>query len=715
MIDHLTVERIIAAADIVDVVSGYVNLRRTGSSYKGLCPFHDDKTPSFSVSPARQVCKCFSCGKGGNAVHFIMEMEQLSYPEALKFLAKKYGIEVKEKEYTAEEKEQQNVRESMFAVNEWASQYFHDTMLTHPDGKAVGLAYFRNRGFRDDIIEKFRLGFSLAQKNSFLLAARQKGYKEEYLVKTGLCYRKEDGALQERFYGRAMFPWFSVSGKISAFGGRVLDSRTKGVAQKYVNSPDSEVYHKGKELYGIYQAKKAIAREDRVYMVEGYTDVISMHQCGIENVVANSGTALTVDQIRILHRFTSNVTLLYDGDDAGIHAAIRGTDMFLEEGMNVKVLLLPDGDDPDSFARKHNATEYKAFIEEHQTDFITFKTGVLMKDAGKDPIKRAQLIKDLIQSIAVIPEEITRTVYVHECSAMLGVEERVLLHELNKRRKALYEQRVKDREQAEARKQRLQAGQEVASPSNGQTAIPPSNVSDTEQVSASENAAKGSPATATDISRDNVQCSTTKDTGQPSLQPPSQTSAATGYNCFTELERQIVKLLVRYGEMPIQGTDNAGNPLTCNITQYVAQELSEDGLEFQTPVFKRMLEMASAHAGQPDFQARSFFISLPDADISRIAADMVSEPYHLSNMFIDPSAPNESDRLTELISHYIFDYKLAVVEAEMRRLQERMKDPVVMSDTDTCTELLEKTMFLKTIQQKLSQRLGDRVIRKISR
>ncbi|MBP5377230.1 MAG: DNA primase, partial [Bacteroidaceae bacterium] len=354
MLDQITIDRIIDAANIVDVVSEYVTLRRAGANYKGLCPFHDDKTPSFHVSPAKGICKCFACGEGGNAVHFIMKMEQLSYIEALRFLGKKYGIEIEEKEITPEQRQQLNEREAMFNINEWASQYYHKLLKENPDGIAIGMAYFRSRGFRDDIIEKFRLGFSLDSFDALSKSAAQAGYNTDYLLKTGLCFQKDNGQITDRYRNRVMFPWFNVSGKVVAFGGRVLDSRTKGVSQKYINSPETDIYSKGRELYGIYQAKKQIAKDDRVYMVEGYTDVISMHQCGIENVVANSGTALTEPQIRLLHRYTNNITLLYDGDEAGIHAALRGTDMLLAEGMNVKILLLPDGDDPDSFARKHN-------------------------------------------------------------------------------------------------------------------------------------------------------------------------------------------------------------------------------------------------------------------------------------------------------------------------------------------------------------------------
>ena len=430
MIDMATVDKIMDAVNIVDVVGEFVNLRKAGVNYKGLCPFHDDKTPSFMVSPARQICKCFACGEGGNAVNFLMKHEQITYPEALRWLAKKYNIEIQERELNEEEKREQSERESMFIVNEWARDYFHAILQNDVDGQAIGKQYFRSRGIRDDIIEKFQLGFALTKRDALVNEARRKGYQDEFLVKTGLCIQNEHG-VYDRFAGRAIFPWLNVSGKVVAFGGRKLDAATKGVQQKYVNSPDSEIYHKERELYGIYQAKKAIVKEDCVYMVEGYTDVIAMHQCGLENVVANSGTALSTYQIKLLHRFTQNIVLLYDGDEAGIHAAMRGTDMLLAEGMNIKVLLLPDGDDPDSFARKHTAQQFKEYIEEHQTDFIQFKTELMLKGV-KDPIKKAEAINNIIRTIAVIPDHVVRTQYIKDCSQRLGVKEDTLVNQVNK-------------------------------------------------------------------------------------------------------------------------------------------------------------------------------------------------------------------------------------------------------------------------------------------
>ena len=431
MIDRATIDRIMDAANIVDVVSEFVTLRKSGANYKGLCPFHNERTPSFYVSPSKGYCKCFSCGKGGNSVGFIMEHEQMTYPEALRWLAHKYGIEIKEKELTEEEKQEQNERESMFIVNEWAAQYFENVLHNEPDGIAIGMQYFRSRGFRDDVINKFKLGFALNGRSTMSDAALAKGYKKEFLVKTGLSYEREQtGELFDRFAGRVIFPWIGISGKVVAFGGRVLDSRTKGVNQKYVNSPESEIYHKDHELYGIYQAKKAIAKEDRVYMVEGYMDVISMHQSGIENVVANSGTALSVHQIRTLHRFTQNIVLLYDGDAAGIHAALRGTDMLLAEGMNVKVLRFPDDEDPDSFARKHTAADFRKFVEDNQTDFIVFKINLLLRGVT-DPMKRSEAINSIVKSISVIQNQIVRATYLKECSHRTGISEQTLINTMN--------------------------------------------------------------------------------------------------------------------------------------------------------------------------------------------------------------------------------------------------------------------------------------------
>lgn len=732
--DQSTIDRIIDAADIVDVVSGYVTLRRAGASYKGLCPFHDDKTPSFYVSPSKGLCKCFSCGKGGNVVHFIMEEEQLSYYEALKFLAKKYGIEVEDRQLTDEERLQQNERESMFAVNEWASNYFHDTMMSTDDGRSIGLAYFRTRGFRDDIIEKFRLGFCLPSYDAMSKAAVKKGFREDFIVKTGLAFRRDDGTLRDRYRDRAIFPWFAVSGKIVAFGGRVLDARTKGVNQKYINSPESDIFHKSRELYGIFQAKKAIAKEDRVFMVEGYTDVISMHQCGIENVVANSGTALNVAQIKLLHRFTSNITLLYDGDSAGIHAALRGTDMLLAEGMHVKILLLPDGDDPDSFARKHTAEDFKAYIDAHQTDFIIFKTNLLMEEAGRDPIKRAQLISDIVKSIAVIPEEITRAVYIRETSQMLNVEERILLNETEKIRKQELERLARERERMK------EAGDAASRPAS----VPSDVASSSAPQQIPENAVPSSvtgdapaeiPPLPTEVPVDlypNVAYPPQNgvpealppadsvplpDAGPKPVYPEAQKTQADSSkyfrnNRFIELEGLIMTLVVRYGECEISGEDAEGNAVSVKVVDYVCQELEGDGLQLQHPLYRQMLDEARNHSSEVDFKPSRMFLSSPSLEVSRTAADMLSERYQLSSLYAKQEVPTEREQLDALIVHLMFDYKLAVVNAELKSTQEALRDPAVLADMDKCAAILKKNMMIKNIQQKLARHVGDRVLLK---
>ena len=418
MIDQATIDRIISAANIVDVVSEFVTLRKRGVNYVGLCPFHADKSPSFYVSPAKNICKCFACGEGGTAVHFIMKHEQIGYLDALRYLAKKYGIEIQERELTEREKQFRDDRESMFIVNQWAQQYFTRNLFENLDGRLVGLRYFIERGLREETIRKFQLGYALDQRDALAKAAQLAGYQRKYLEKTGLVIADEDGKrTYDRFRGRVIFPVHSLSGKVVAFGGRILKKAEK--TAKYVNSPESEIYHKSDELYGLFQAKQTIVRKDHCFLVEGYMDVIGMHQAGIENVVASSGTALTRGQIRLIRRFTNNITILYDGDAAGIKAAIRGIDMFLEEEMNVKVVLLPDGEDPDSFARSRSASEFGEFIAGHETDFIRFKTQLLLKEVGDDPVKRAELISDMVRTIALIPNNISRAVYIRECAAMM--------------------------------------------------------------------------------------------------------------------------------------------------------------------------------------------------------------------------------------------------------------------------------------------------------
>ena len=595
MIDRPTVDRILEAANIVDVISEYVSLRKAGTSYKGLCPFHDDRTPSFSVSPAKGVYKCFSCGEAGNVVNFIMKHDQMTYPEALKVLAKKYGIEVKERELTTEEKQLENERESMFLVNEWAAKYFQNILHNHVDGKAIGLQYFRNRGFRDDIIEKFQLGFCLPGKQEFANAALKAGYKAEFLVKTGLCFERENGELADRFNGRVIFPWLNVSGKVIAFGGRLLDSRTKGISQKYVNSPGSEIYQKDHALYGIYQAKKAIAKFDLVYMVEGYTDVVSMHQCGIENVVANSGTALSVYQIKLLRRFTSNIVLLYDGDEAGQHAALRGTDMLLSEGMNVKVLLLPDGKDPDELARNLTAEAFRKYIEENQTDFIVFKINVLLRGIT-DPVKRSEAINSIVQSIAVIKDPILRDTYLRECAHRTGMKENTLIAQMNR---FIYNDREQQRKE---------------------------QVREAEQTVSEEQVLR--PAT------------------------PMQQASKVETMLVQAIVRDGEKIIIRNVL-----NDETGEKINLNVAQYIAYDLGLDNLSFKNPLSVQILTEAIEHSGDENFKAEEYFTHHPDILISTLAVKLSVDRFQLSeSMQMKEREIDLRDRIMHLILDYRMDY-----------------------------------------------------------
>ena len=595
MIDRPTVDRILEAANIVDVISEYVSLRKAGTSYKGLCPFHDDRTPSFSVSPAKGVYKCFSCGEAGNVVNFIMKHDQMTYPEALKVLAKKYGIEVKERELTTEEKQLENERESMFLVNEWAAKYFQNILHNHVDGKAIGLQYFHSRGFRDDIIEKFQLGFCLPGKQEFANAALKAGYKAEFLVKTALCFERENGELADRFNGRVIFPWLNVSGKVIAFGGRLLDSRTKGISQKYVNSPGSEIYQKDHALYGIYQAKKAIAKFDLVYMVEGYTDVVSMHQCGIENVVANSGTALSVYQIKLLRRFTSNIVLLYDGDEAGQHAALRGTDMLLSEGMNVKVLLLPDGKDPDELARNLTAEAFRKYIEENQTDFIVFKINVLLRGIT-DPVKRSEAINSIVQSIAVIKDPILRDTYLRECAHRTGMKENTLIAQMNR---FIYNDREQQRKE---------------------------QVREAEQTVSEEQVLR--PAT------------------------PMQQASKVETMLVQAIVRDGEKIIIRNVL-----NDETGEKINLNVAQYIAYDLGLDNLSFKNPLSVQILTEAIEHSGDENFKAEEYFTHHPDILISTLAVKLSVDRFQLSeSMQMKEREIDLRDRIMHLILDYRMDY-----------------------------------------------------------
>ena len=662
MIDHATIERIKDAANIVEVVSEFVTLRKSGSNYKGLCPFHDEKTPSFYVSPARGTCHCFGCGKGGNPVGFIMEHEQMTYPEALRWLARKYHIEIKERELSDDEKREQSERESMFIVNEWAASYFQHLMHDTADGVAIGMQYFRSRGFRDDIVSKFQLGFDSTDRRALAQEALRKGYKEDFLLKTGICYKNDRGELIDRYAGRVIFPWIGISGKVVGFGGRLLDSRTKGVNQKYVNSPDSEIYHKDRELYGIYQAKKAIAKEDRVYMVEGYTDVISMHQCGIENVVANSGTALSVHQIHILHRFTSNITLLYDGDAAGIHAALRGTDMLLSEGMNLKVLLLPDGDDPDSFARKHSAEDFRKYIEEHQTDFIEFKTDLLLRNE-RDPLKRSEAINSVVRSISFVTNPILRDTYLHDCSVRMGINEATLINTLNNFIR-----------------------------------------SNREETASSLNNSQ-STQTATQNSQLKIQNS------------PSPLQQA------SKVEQMLVELIVRNGDTIIYNNVETedGTTVNLNVAQYIAYNLGVDGLKFANPLNSRILDEAVNHADDENFCAEQFFLHHSDIEISRIATDLCMDKYQLldeqkaaradEEKNADELRAEEENRIEALrqqTEHLLNDFRMDYLEQRLRDLKRDIS--LAVNDPERLQQLMEEYKTAHELRSQLARLLGNNII-----
>lgn len=665
MIDQATIDRILDAAQIVEVVSDFVTLRKRGVNYVGLCPFHNEKTPSFSVSPSKGLCKCFSCGKGGNAVHFIMEHEQMSYPEALRYLAKKYNIEIKERELTNEEKEVQSNRESMFIVNNFARDYFQNILKNHVDGRSIGLAYFRQRGFRDDIIDKFQLGFSTEGRDALAQEALRKGFKQEFLVKTGLCYETDDHKLRDRFWGRVMFPVHTLSGKVVAFGGRVLSTENKKLA-KYVNSPESEIYHKSNELYGIYFAKQAIVKQDRCFLVEGYTDVISMHQSGVENVVASSGTSLTPGQIRLIHRFTNNITVLYDGDMAGIKASIRGIDMLLEEGMNIKVCLLPDGDDPDSFARKHNATEFQNFIQEHETDFIRFKAQLLMEDAGKDPMKRAELINDIVRSIAVIPEAIVRDVYIKECGQLLRIEDKLLVSEVAKRREL----------QAEKGNKPI-ASNNAPTPQPGE--MPP-------------------PFPPEEMEADTYQ----------SFIPQEGKEGQE----FYKYERLIIQMIVRYGEKVMCNlTDEEGNEVPVTVVEYVINDLKEDELAFHNPLHRRILSEASEHIHDQEFASERFFVAHPDPKISTIATELASDRYQLSKYHSKTQKlVTDKERLYEMVPMLMINFKNAIVAEELKHIMYALQDPSIANDNAQCDAVMQRYKEMKEIQNLMAKRLGDRVV-----
>ena len=650
MIDKATIGRIMDAANIVEVVSEFVTLRRSGANYKGLCPFHNEKTPSFIVTPSRNTCHCFGCGKGGNPVNFIMEHEQMTYPEALRWLANKYHIEIQERELSKEEREAENDRESMFIVNERAAKYFEDILHNNVDGLPIGMQYLRSRGFRDDIIRKFRLGYDLAQADALPNQLLKEGFKEKYLLQNpdtgvgvGLCYKSErDGKLIDRFAGRVVFPWFSLSGKVVGFNARKLDSATKGVQQKYVNSPASAIYQKERELYGIHLAKKAMTQENNVFVVEGQTDVISMHQCGIENVVAGSGTAFSVHQTRTLRRFTSNITLIYDNDRAGKHAAMERIDMMLPEGINVRLLFLPEGEDPDSFARNHTAADFKKYIEENQKDCIQFKTDYLLQGVT-DPVKRSEAINSIIRSLSLIPDNVVRATYIHDTAYRLGMSERVIIDQMNKM---------------------IRAGKEKGTTtSQGDT---PGNT--------------------------------------PAQQTPLQ--PATPIQRASMVEKMLVQMIIRHGDEVIYRdleTDD-GNTINFNVAQYIAYDLGQDDLSFSNPLFNRILDEAVRHSDDQGFKAESFFLNHEDVEISKVANMLSVDRVQLSKSL---QISKDDDGLREQVIHLILDFRMDYVEEQLKELEVKMRKTTDISEQ---LEIMREVKDMREIRNALAKRLGKNIV-----
>ena len=723
MIDRSTIDRIMAAADIVDVVGEFVTLRRSGANYKGLCPFHDEKTPSFMVSPSKQLCKCFSCGNGGNVVKFVMQHEQMTYPEALKWLGRRYGIEVKEREQTAEQKAAATSREAMFVVNEWARDYFVETLHNNVDGLAIGMSYFRRRGLRDDIIRKFQLGYSLEQRDALAQKAHAKGFEEKYIESTGLCYRTEDGRLLDRYHGRVIFPVHSVSGRIVAFGGRILNQEQKNVG-KYVNSPESEIYSKKRELYGLYLAKQAIVKQDRCYLVEGYLDVISMHQSGVENVVASSGTALTPEQVRLIHRFTNNVTVLYDGDAAGIHASLRGIDILLSEGLNIKVMLLPEGEDPDSYAQARTPEEFRKDLEENEEDFIQFKANLLLKDAGRDPMKRASVITDLTRSISVIPSDIVRQVYIHDLAGRLNIDESAIVNEVAKeirKRKEEAHSRSKTTPPSSTQSSTQSKIQPAAAQQHsGEHDIPleayEQLIPPPESVSGAHDAQQALTSLSTNpLNQERTISGSTINLGESKAQQQ-----------LIACELQLIQLVIRYGQLPtiVQQTEVetpwsaakktqtteiiADSPL---VAPYILEELSNDDIHLQVYKHQQILEEAAQHTleNPETFNSRDYFITHPDQEINRLAAELADDRYPLSIEQQKAYVPEEK-RLVDIVPRVINDYKHAILGVQKEEVLLSLRQPELQQQPDKMNELLRQLIEINELEKQFAKVLGDRVL-----
>ena len=708
MIDRLTVDRILDTANIVDVVSDFVTLKRSGANLKGLCPFHDDRTPSFMVSPAKNICKCFACGVGGRPVDFIMKHEQLSYYDALRYLAKKYGIEIQERELTDEEKQSQTDRDSMFILNDWAKDWFQNQLNNSPMGRAVGMAYFHNRGFRDDIIARFQLGFCPDQPNqSMAQDALKAGYQEKYLTNTinqkdprlslgtGLCLKNDNGTLRDRFRGRVIWPIFTVSGRVAGFGGRVLDSATKGVNVKYLNSPESIIYSKRKELFGLYQAKEAIRKRDLCYLVEGYTDVMAMHQHGVENVVASSGTALTTEQIRLIHRMTNNITVIYDGDEAGIHASERGIDMLLAEGMNVKLLLLPDGDDPDSFARKHTATEYQQYLSKHQTDFIQYKTAHLMQTAKDDPNLMGKLVHSIAASIAAIPDEITQVAYTRQASQILQMEERLIANAVLKQRRAIEEEKRRDSER-EARRASYQTGNPLAEQQQSQTGTPSSTSIHTGNTLTEE--AQPTPPYATP---------------QPSAHSEADSKASNAAprnisQAEINRERELMRLLMTKGETIVCITENEDQQdIKLTAFEFVSNGLQEDNIQLYFPLYNRILDEGLKHLHDEGFTAERFFAHHPDTQISTLSFELTEDKEPLSKIHSD--APEEQ-RYDDNVIMLVNSIKLYHAKMEAASLCEKLKRINPKDNPEEYRQLFQNYVLKDSQVKRLAKECGNKVV-----
>ena len=647
MIDRQTIERILDAAQIVDVIQEFVPLKKRGVNYLGLCPFHNEKTPSFTVSPSKEIFKCFGCGKAGNSVNFIMEHEHLTYPEALKYLAAKFHIEIVEKELSHEELEKQNERESLLVLSAYAARQFSENLFQSDEGISVGLSYFRERGFRQDTLKKFDVGYSFSQRDAFTKKAIEDGYKKEFLVKTGLTIEHEDYTF-DRFAGRVMFPIHSVSGQVLGFGGRVL--KTDAKTAKYLNSPESEIYHKSRILYGIFQARKSITQDDRVYLVEGYTDVMSLHEANIENVVASSGTSLTQEQVRLIKRFTPNITILYDGDAAGIKASLRGIDIVLEEGMNVKIVLLPDGEDPDSYSKKVSNEEFRKYLKEKETDFIRFKTQLLLEEAASDPVKKANLVRDIVRTIAVIPETISRTIYIKECSNILDIQEAILYHEVNK---MLQQRSFQDRNRY---------------PSPDDLPVPPPVII------------------------------------KPARQVPSTYVS----------EQEIIRLLLKFGSTEMQRHVNPedGKEEVVTVSDYIVRDLASDGLDFDNQVLSSIFEEFRFASEQGTFIEEMHFVKHADPVISNLAADLLSEPHTLSKIFAKKQTFVETEemKLKEIVPDSLLKFKGDKIKMRLKEIMSQLEEAVKEGDTVKILDLQKKDQNLKAALRAISEKLGKRII-----